>query len=57
MTIAPTEPIAPDEKTQEFYVDALRTLDERGYVREVCPEGKGRGRKPKAGLQNSPGRG
>jgi len=28
MTIAPTAPIAPDEKTQEFYVDALRTLDE-----------------------------
>ena len=30
MTIAPTAPIAPDEKTQEFYVDALRTLDEEG---------------------------
>jgi hypothetical protein len=30
MTIAPTAPIAPDEKTQEFYVDALRTLDGEG---------------------------
>src|SRR5207248_2270399 len=26
-TIAPTAPIAPDHKTQEFYVDALRALD------------------------------
>src|SRR5579864_8143383 len=26
--IAPTAPIAPDLKTQEFYVDALRSLDE-----------------------------
>jgi len=30
MTIAPTAPIAPDAKTQEFYVDALRTLDDQG---------------------------
>ena len=30
MTIAPTAPIAPDEKTQEFYVDVLRTLDQAG---------------------------
>ena len=28
MTIAPAAPIAPDEKTQEFYVDALKALDD-----------------------------
>ena len=28
MTIAPTAPVAPDQETREFYVDALRTLDE-----------------------------
>jgi hypothetical protein len=30
MTIAPTAPIAPDTKTQEFYVDALSALDQAG---------------------------
>src|SRR6185312_3036063 len=28
MTIAPKAPIAPDAKTQEFYIDALSALDE-----------------------------
>jgi len=28
MTVSPAEPIAPDETTREFYVDALKALDE-----------------------------
>ena len=28
ITLDPVSPVAPDAKTKEFYVDALRTLDE-----------------------------